>query len=262
MAELSLRERLQPMLLDRLVDDERLLVLYEISADPTELARLGLSARDLTEILSAQGLQAVPSSAQSASAASADRIVLSFSAPHGRLGLSQIKSLVLKPPKQPNGVALQTFCKIEARQVSNDALETSERRYTSMRRLRECVCRDLASLLNSTALSASIDLEAYPEVQRSVLNYGMPALSGRSAATVDTQRTARIIEEVIRRFEPRLRRVHVVPDTGREKSSDGHQLGFRIEAELWGQPMPQHLVLRTRISTESGDVSVADAGGK
>jgi type VI secretion system protein ImpF len=256
MAELSLRERLQPMLLDRLVDDERLVVLFEISVDRAELARLGLSTRDLTEILTAQGLQAMPSSE------AGERVVLSFSAPYGRVSLSQIKALVLKPPRQPGGIALQTFCKIEARTVTNDALETSERRYTSMRRLRECVCRDLASLLNSTALSASIDLEAYPEVQGSVLNYGMPALAGRSAATIDTQRTARIIEEVIRRFEPRLRRVHVVPDGERERSADGHQIGFRIEAELWGQPMPQHLVLRTRISTESGDVSVADSGGK
>jgi type VI secretion system protein ImpF len=256
MAELSLRERLQPMLLDRLVDDERLLVLFEIAVDRAELARLGLSAKDLSEILVAQGLQAVPAPPDTA-----DRLVLSFSAPYGRVSLSHLKSLVLKPPKQPNGVALQTFCKIEARTLTNDALETSERRFTSMRRLRECVCRDLASLLNSTALSASIDLEAYPEVQGSVLNYGMPALSGRTAATIDIQRTARIIEEVIRRFEPRLRRVHVVPDTGRE-NADGHQIGFRIEAELWGQPVPQHLVLRTRISTESGDVSVADSGSK
>jgi type VI secretion system protein ImpF len=225
--------------------------------DRAELARLGLSAKDLTEILIAQGLQAMPAPPDAP-----DRVVLSFSAPYGRVSLSHIRSLVLKPPKQPSGVALQAFCKIEGRTVTNDALETNERRYTSMRRLRECVCRDLAVLLNSTALSASIDLEAYPEVQGSVLNYGMPALSGRTAATIDTQRTARIIEEVIRRFEPRLRRVHVVPDSGREKDSDGHQLGFRIEAELWGQPVPQHLVLRTRISTESGDVSVADSGGK
>jgi type VI secretion system protein ImpF len=191
-----------------------------------------------------------------------ERITLSLSAPYGRVGLSQIKSLVIKPPKMPDGVAIQAFCRVEGHTVTNDALETSDRRHVSMRRLRECVCRDLTALLNSTALSASIDLDAYPEVQRSVLNYGMPALTGRSAATVDVQRTARLIEEVIRRFEPRLTRVHVVPDSGREKGSDGHQLGFRIEADLWGQPVPQHLVLRTRISTESGDVSVADTGSK
>jgi predicted component of type VI protein secretion system len=37
-------------------------------------------------------------------------------------------------------------------------------------------------------------------------------------------------------------------------------LAFRIEAQLWGQPAPQHLVLRTSIDIDSGDVSIADSG--
>lgn len=258
MADLSLRERLQPSLLDRLVDDERLLVLYEIGTERATLTRLGISERDLVDILTAQGLQTRERS-EPARPESRDRLVLSFFAPNGRIGPGQIKSLLLKPPGAPAGITLQSFCTIEARNVINDAPETGERRYASMRRLREYVCRDLAALLNSTGLGASIDLEHYPEVARSVLNYGMPALTGRAAAGIEPARIARIIEEVIRRFEPRLTRVQVLPDEARDEN---HLLSFRVEAELWGQPMPQHLVLRTRISTESGDVSVVDAGAK
>jgi len=42
MAELSLRERLQPALLDRLIDEERLLTIYALSFERARLVRLGI----------------------------------------------------------------------------------------------------------------------------------------------------------------------------------------------------------------------------
>ena len=57
MADLSLRERLQPSLLDRLLDDERLLTLFELTTPATELQRLQIGANDFAQILQAQGLR-------------------------------------------------------------------------------------------------------------------------------------------------------------------------------------------------------------
>ena len=59
MAELGLRERLQPALLDRLVDEERLLTVFELTVELDELERLGLLRRDFADIVAAQGLSAV-----------------------------------------------------------------------------------------------------------------------------------------------------------------------------------------------------------
>ena len=59
MADLSLRERLQPALLDRLLDDERLLTLYSIRSRRTELARLGVSRARFGWNSAAQGLRQV-----------------------------------------------------------------------------------------------------------------------------------------------------------------------------------------------------------
>src|SRR5690554_5876326 len=111
MAELSLRERLQPALLDRLIDDERLLVLFDVRARRSELKRLGIAERDLLDILLAQGLQ----NARTKPAEDDDPAVLRLQlvVPHGRVGPAQLKSLVLKPPAAPQGVALQSFCAIE-----------------------------------------------------------------------------------------------------------------------------------------------------
>ncbi len=248
MAELSLRERLQPALIDRLVDDDRLVTLFEITVRPDELKRVGLTERELADILQGQGLRP----------ASGAKGALSLAAPAGRVALSQLKNLMLKPPGAPQGVAVGALCEIAARNVLNDSVESGESKAVSTRKLRDYVCRDLAALLNSNSLEVSIDLAAFPQVRQSVLNYGMPSLAGRTARSVDPQQTAAQIEAVIRRFEPRLSRVKVTPEL-KEGGSEALVLAFRIEAELWGHPAPQQLVLRTSIDVDSGDVSIADS---
>ena len=256
MAQLSLRERLQPALFDRLIDDERLLTCYEFTFRRAELERLGIPERDLAGILSAQGLR--PLDDEAPLAVDGETIRLTRVAPGGRASLSQLKSLVLKPPGQPHGVPLQSLCEIVARTVVNASVEAAELRAVSMRRLRDHVCRDLGALLNCASLDAVVDLAAYPQVQASVLNFGMPSLAGRAARSADPQKIASTIELAIRNFEPRLSALRVVPETG-EDGNETHVLAFRIEAQLWGQPAPQQLVLRTSIDVDSGSVSVADA---
>ena len=260
MAELSLRERLQPALLDRLADEERYLTVFQIESSRAELARLKLTEREWLEILQGQGLRAVEDGDSGrGSAQGEDKLQWRLFVPTGRLSPAQLKTLVLKPPGAPNGIAVQEFCRIETRNVPNSMIESNQQRVVSMRRLRECVLRDVAALLNALNLETHVELQRYPHVQRSVLNYGMRSLAGLSAAAVDPVKTAAGIEEAIRRYEPRLRRVHVAPET-REGPQEGHQLAFRIDAELWGQPMPQQLVLRTRIETDTGNVTVSDSG--
>ncbi|HEV7137957.1 MAG TPA: type VI secretion system baseplate subunit TssE, partial [Steroidobacteraceae bacterium] len=251
MAELSLRERLQPALLDRLADDERFLTIFQLESTRTELARLKLPEREWLDILFAQGLRPVEdgdgvnaiaqghSNSQSKGEEKGeDKLQWRLFVPTGRLSPAQLKALVLKPPGAPQGVAVQDFCRIETRNLPNAMVESSQHRNVSMRRLRECVLRDVAALLNALNLEMHVDLTRYPHVQRSVLNYGMRSLAGLSAAAVDPITTAAGIEEAIRRYEPRLRKVRVAPET-REGRQEGHQLSFRIDAELWGQPVPQ-----------------------
>jgi type VI secretion system protein ImpF len=265
MAELSLRERLQPTLLDRLVDEERMLTVFELTLGLEDLRRLGLTVRELTAFIVAQGLsprgqpEAVAvDSPESAESAPPAHVRLRFSAPEGRVSPSRLRDLALKTHAAPQGVALRSFCRVDAQNELNVTAEPPEQRYVSQRRLREYVCRDLAMLLNSTSIEHSYDLSALAHVRESVLNYGMPPLAGRAPGSIDLEAIARTIESVIRQFEPRLSQVRVLPDA--QRSEGDHHLYLRIDAQLWGQPMPQHLVLRTRISTDSGDFSIAESG--
>jgi type VI secretion system protein ImpF len=139
--------------------------------------------------------------------------------------------------------------------------ESRDKRVLSPARLRECVRRDLTWLLNTTHLAALQDLTEQPEVQRSVLNYGMPDFAGRTASSVDVRAMERTISRVIAEFEPRLLKssvkVRVIADP--DKMSH-NAMCFQIEAELWAQPLPLRLFLRTEIDLESGAATVIDTG--
>jgi type VI secretion system protein ImpF len=70
--------------------------------------------------------------------------------------------------------------------------------------LRATVRRELAWLLNTTHLGSAVDLEPYPQVQTSVLNYGIPDMSGQVLDNRLVIQRARDIRDAIRAFEPRL----------------------------------------------------------
>jgi type VI secretion system protein ImpF len=88
--------------------------------------------------------------------------------------------------------------------------------------LRATVRRELAWLLNTTHLGSVIDLEDYPHVQTSVLNYGIPDMSGKTLERRLVLQRARDIRSAIRAFEPRIDEksliVEPVDSTERENS--------------------------------------------
>lgn len=143
-------------------------------------------------------------------------------------------------------------------------VETREARTITVRRLRAAVLRDLTWLLNCTRVPDE-DLPAtlYPEVAKSTLAYGMPALAGNSASGVDIADLESRIRRAITEFEPRM-----VPGTlsvravMAEKSLDHHnQIQVEIRGSLWSVPVPIEMLLRTDLDLESGSIRVQDLGG-
>jgi type VI secretion system protein ImpF len=138
-------------------------------------------------------------------------------------------------------------------------VESRDKRILSPSRLRECVRRDLSWLLNTTHLEAVQDLADYPAAASSVLNYGMQDLTGLSASALDVAVLERTLTLVIARYEPRLlrRSVKVRLIVDHDKMSHNAVI-FDIEAELWAQPLPLRLFLRTEIDLETGHIAVAE----
>jgi type VI secretion system protein ImpF len=138
--------------------------------------------------------------------------------------------------------------------------ESGEKRVLSLERLRECVRRDLAWLLNTPNLACVQDLSEYPEVERSTLNFGIPDLTGRTALSLDQPALVRILRRAICDYEPRLLRDTVKVEVAVDPERHGtNTMRFHIEAELWSQPLPLRLYLQTDVDLEDGEARVTEA---
>jgi type VI secretion system protein ImpF len=139
--------------------------------------------------------------------------------------------------------------------------ESRDQRVLSLAKLRECVMRDLTWLLNSEKLPKNEKAEECPEAMRSVINYGIPSLSGSAASGIDSSALEREILEAIRTYEPRLIRDSVVVrSVYSDEDMSGRALTFEIEADLWAQPLPLHLYLQTQLDLETGHFYTSHQG--
>jgi len=140
--------------------------------------------------------------------------------------------------------------------------ESRDQRILSITKLRECVLRDLTWLLNSERLPKEERADDCPEAMKSVINYGIPSLSGAAAVGIDGEDLEREILEAVRTFEPRLIRDSVVVRcVEMSEEMSGRALIFEIEADLWAQPLPLHLYLQTQLDLESGRVEATPQTG-
>lgn len=138
-------------------------------------------------------------------------------------------------------------------------LESREARVLSLQRLRECVFRDLAWLLNTENFESAADLDDYPQVSNSVINYGIPSLAGLTASGLDLKKVERQVALAIANFEPRI-----LKDSLNVKAIYSFELmsrktlSFEINAELWAQPVPLKMYLRTELDLETGNVTITE----
>jgi len=137
-------------------------------------------------------------------------------------------------------------------------VESREQRVLSFHKLKQSVIRDLEWLLNAGSLETMLDLSAYPQVKQSVLNYGVPDLTGTTASNVDATTLERMLRQRILDFEPRLlpRSLKV-----RVTNKDEHNtIIIEIDGELWSQPVPERLYLKTILDLELGNFEVKPRG--
>lgn len=146
----------------------------------------------------------------------------------------------------------------QAREQLSDILATVAAA-SSLQEIRACVKRDLDWLFNTSQFSPQEQLGEYPDVARSVLNYGMPDLTGKTASGFDPVEMERLLKQVILNFEPRIIRKSLVVRVLADRTLFNHNaLAFEIEGELAVEPLPLHLHLRTEFQLEDGNVSVLD----
>lgn len=138
--------------------------------------------------------------------------------------------------------------------------EPRDQRAMSKARMRAAVLRDLVWLFNATQQASDVDWNQYPHAQRSVLNFGLPALSGKTASSIDISELEQMVRQAIIDHEPRIlaATLQVEANIMAPLLQRQNLLSFRITGQLWAQPMPLELMLQTDIDLESGHVRVQD----
>ncbi|HWD91500.1 MAG TPA: type VI secretion system baseplate subunit TssE [Verrucomicrobiae bacterium] len=135
--------------------------------------------------------------------------------------------------------------------------ESRAQRVISLQKYRRGVLRDLQWLFNAYAVlrfeDGTSELDDYPEAMRSVLNFGTRQLCGLTAPNMDRLREE--LAEALQVFEPRLtpRALSIRADMER------NIVTFDLEGELWANPLPEHLHLKTAVDVETGQCLLGDS---
>jgi type VI secretion system protein ImpF len=120
----------------------------------------------------------------------------------------------------------------------------------------DAVRRDLEDLLN-TRQAPLINSENYPELQSSVLAFGLPDLTTTQVITPQQRLELGLqLEGIISNFEPRLKDVRAVLIDGADKTIPN--LRFRIDARLCLDPAPE-VAFETTLELMTGRSTVKAA---
>lgn len=136
------------------------------------------------------------------------------------------------------------------------AIVTS-RRSLSDGALRALLAEDLSNLLNTIDLqSAEPELMAGLERARtSILNYGLPDISNRTAGEVRTREMKAELRTTLVRYEPRLlARGMEISESGNKE--DG-KISFLVRADMRADPVPTSVEFVTDIEFDTGEIRVS-----
>ena len=130
-----------------------------------------------------------------------------------------------------------------------------------LRELKQAVRRDLENLLN-TRIRCLPSPPELAELKQSVVNYGIPDLTGTPLASPrEREEFRRIIHSVILLYEPRLKKLNVMLHDQAEAID--RTIRFHIEATLQAEPAPEPVAFDStlRLATGSFEVKGDSDGG-
>ena len=131
--------------------------------------------------------------------------------------------------------------------------ESRDRRIVSLQRYKNAVLRDLEMILNSKRHPLHDNIYEFDEAAKSVLNFGILDICGVPILNTKPAEIESQVKEAIIYFEPRIsQRSLSVRMVSPLDSEYIRSISFEIEAELWAQPLPDRLFVKTEVDLETG----------
>ncbi|MBI3897451.1 MAG: type VI secretion system baseplate subunit TssE [Gammaproteobacteria bacterium] len=142
----------------------------------------------------------------------------------------------------------------------DNKLEPREERVINKTKMRQAVLRDLAWLFNTTRLGQRDEFAGLRLAESSTVNFGLPAFTGETASTLDVIDLERSIKQAILDFEPRIMPASLQVESLIIEDQLNHHnvVSVQIRGNLWAQPVPLELLLRTEVDLETGEVEIRD----
>lgn len=137
--------------------------------------------------------------------------------------------------------------------------------FMSRKKLRKIIMRDLSFLLNATNANDMDDiLGGFPFVKVSSLNYGLPAFSGKRASDVKLKNLEEEIRQAIGFYEPRIifETLTVKGLSSSDQEASHNMVIFEIRGQIWAEPYPIEMLLRSSVDLETGAVALLDQLGE
>jgi type VI secretion system protein ImpF len=141
---------------------------------------------------------------------------------------------------------------------SQSRVESRERRVISFKQFHKAILRDLQWLLNSPTKATVDDIDEFPEVAKSVLNYGMPDIAGSTESSMTPEIVEKMVRTAIHLFEPRVIRNSLHVRGISAAKAIGNMLALEIRGQVWAQPMPESLYVKTEVDLETGMCNLQD----
>jgi type VI secretion system protein ImpF len=161
-------------------------------------------------------------------------------------------------PSTPNQPLLPSFLDQLLDDEPGVQREAQPGRHQVLSQMKRSVNRDLENLLNTRRrfLSAPLDL---PELQQSLVRYGLPDFTGRAMSSAEAREEFRLtLENILRACEPRFKTVSVTLLDAAEPLY--RTLRFRIDALMHADPAPEELVFDSSLEPLTGTFKIERAG--
>ncbi|WP_299287465.1 type VI secretion system baseplate subunit TssE [uncultured Tateyamaria sp.] len=145
------------------------------------------------------------------------------------------------------------------RLTDDNPTELTERRETrviDVRQLRDIIQRDLAWLLNTANSAAQIDADVYPNVIASTLNFGIREVAGDYSTAERAEMIRKSIMESVQVFEPRIHPGSLDVELRVGQENRDTVVSYDIRADMWAQPMPIELYLRSQVDVTTGELQL------
>ena len=134
--------------------------------------------------------------------------------------------------------------------------QRTNRQASNETQLRQSLDIDLAQLLNTTNLESVLNLDAHPNVRRSVLNFGMQDLVHLTTDSVKLRHLTESLRHALLVHEPRLD-ADTLSITQKDDIDDVNQrIAFSVHADLRCRPVDVPLEFVAEIDVGSGKVDL------